>query len=123
MLEIIDSKVPSIVAVRCSDRLTLEDFQCARTVVEDAIKLNEKICLIIEVTDIAFPTLKFFAKDFKFIFKHYKSIEKVAIIGNKAWQKCWFMLMRMTFDLNGRFFKSMQHEQAWEWIKEDLYKI
>jgi hypothetical protein len=58
--------------------------------------------------------------DLKFGFKHYGDFERIAMVGNRKWEK-WMVQMSKPFTkAKVRYFDVSQVENAWAWLREGI---
>jgi hypothetical protein len=56
-------------------------------------------------------------EDLEFGWKFRHNIEKMAIVGDKSWERWITHLARPFYALNARFFDIEDIEQAWTWLR------
>jgi len=121
MFQFIPVHEDNIYAVRVSGKLSHEDYQAFLPQLESLIKPNEKIALLIELDDFHGVDLSAMKDDFFFGMKHGDSFEKVAIVGDKKWQK-WMTLLSSPF-LKGeiKYFNRIALQDGWDWLRIKKY--
>ena len=117
MFEIIATDYPGLVAVKVSGKLTKNEFLQVKTEIEKNIRQYGKFRFLIEASGLKVPEAGFFAEDFKFIIHNHKNAERVALAGDKTWEKLWLEFIRLITSVDARFFDSGDLSKAWEWIK------
>ena len=56
--------------------------------------------------------------DVKFAAAHYTKIERIAMVGDKAWEK-WMTVVGKPFTMAKiRYFDAAQIDAAWKWLQE-----
>ncbi len=55
--------------------------------------------------------------DLVFWIKHIKNIERLAIVGQKEWEKWLELLEKPLIHTNVKYYKTSNIEDAWNWIK------
>lgn len=108
-------------AVRVSGKLTHEDYLDFLPQLESLIKPGEKISLLIELDDFHGADLSAIKDDLNFGISHNKSFEKVAIVGDKKWQK-WMTLLASPF-ISGeiKYYNRVALQEAWDWLRIHKY--
>ncbi|MHB9140028.1 MAG: SpoIIAA family protein [Victivallaceae bacterium] len=117
MFEIIATDYPGLVAVKVSDKLTKDEFLQVKTELEKNISQYGKFRFLVEASDLKVPEAGFFVEDFKFIIHNHQYAEKVALIGDKRWEKIWMEFIKLITSVNAIFFDSCEQEKAWKWIQ------
>jgi len=117
MVEIIETEDPKLIAVKICDRITKDEFIQVKTEIEKVISQYGKFRFLIEAAGLEVPSPGFFMEDFKFILHNHKHAERVAMIGNKTWEKIWLEFVKLLTSVDVRFFDVSNKAEAWEWIK------
>ena len=79
-----DSK---IVEINLSGKLTKEDYQQFVPQIEQQIREHGKIRVLFQMSDFHGWKAGALWEDIKFDVKHFSDIERLAMIGDKAWEK------------------------------------
>ena len=106
-------------AVRASGKLTHEDYQEFLPKLEQQIQELDKLCLLIEFDNFSGWDLTAAKDDFIFGMKHLGDFERIALVGDKAWEN-WMALMAKPFMPSGtiRYFDRENLQNAWDWLRE-----
>ena len=106
-------------AIRVSGKLTHEDYQSFLPKLEEKIKQAGKVSLLLELDNFSGWDLKAAKDDFIFGLKHMGDLERIAIVGDKAWEH-WMSIMVKPFLLLGsvRYFNREELQEAWNWLRE-----
>ncbi len=109
----------STFAIRASGKLTHEDYQSFLPKLEEKIKQVGKVSLLLELDNFSGWDLKAAKDDFTFALKHMGDLERIAIVGDKAWEH-WMALMAKPFVLLGtvHYFSQEHMQDAWDWLRE-----
>jgi len=121
MFQFIPVHEDHIYAVRVSGKLTHEDYQEFLPRLEGLINPGEKISLLIELDDFHGADIAALKDDLLFGLKHSDEFEKVAIVGDKKWQK-WMTLLSTPF-IQGKvkYFNRVALQDAWDWLRIKTY--
>lgn len=119
MLQIIPVSDGNTIAVRASGKLSHEDYQKFIPVLEKQIKEFEKVTLLFEFDNFTGWDLKAAKDDFKFGMKHLADFERIAMVGDKAWEH-WMAFIAKPFLISGevRYFNRENLQDAWDWLRE-----
>lgn len=119
MLEFIPVFDDNTLAVRASGKLTHEDYQEFLPKLEQQIQELDKLCLLIEFDNFSGWDLTAAKDDFIFGMKHLGDFERIALVGDKAWEN-WMALMAKPFMPSGtiRYFDRENLQNAWDWLRE-----
>ncbi|MEB8434389.1 STAS/SEC14 domain-containing protein [Cocleimonas sp. KMM 6892] len=126
MLQIIPVYEGNTIAVRASGKLSHEDYQKFIPELEKHIKEHEKITLLFEFDNFTGWDLDAVKDDFKFGMKHLENFERIAMVGDKAWER-WMSFIAKPFLISGevKYFNRENLQDAWDWLREreDLEKL
>ena len=108
----------NIVAIKISGKLEKEDYDIFVPELEDAIKRHGKIRLLLELEDFHGWTTGALWEDTKFDVRHFNDIERLAILGDKAWEKGMAVFCKAFTTADIRYYDLSQREDAEAWIVE-----
>jgi len=113
----------NIIAVRASGKLSHEDYQAFLPVLEKKIIALEKPSILFELDNFQGWSLQAAKDDFNFAMEHMGDFERVAIVGDKAWEH-WMVAMIKPFLPFGRvhYFDRDTIQQAWRWLREPMQR-
>jgi len=119
MLQIIPVSDGNTIAVRASGKLSHEDYQKFIPVLEKQIEEFDKVTLLFEFDNFTGWDLKAAKDDFKFGMKHLADFERIAMVGDKAWEH-WMAFIAKPFLISGevRYFNRENLQDAWDWLRE-----
>ncbi len=117
MFQFIPVHEDNIYAVRVSGKIHHEDYQKFLPELEDLIKENEKISLLIEFDDFNGIDLSAIKDDFNFGRKHNNDFEKLAIVGDKKWMKWMTLLSNPFVEGTIKYFERPDLQTAWDWLR------
>src|SRR4051812_13342054 len=73
--------------IRLSGKLTKEDYQRFVPEIERLIKENGKLRMLVELRDFHGWDMMALWQDIKFDMKHFKDIERLALVGDSKWEQ------------------------------------
>lgn len=107
-----------IVVVHVSDKLTKDDYAAFAPEFERLIALHGKLRVIFDMRDFRGWTLGALWEDLKFDYKHFRDIERIAMIGEKKWQQWMATFCRPFTTAKVMYFTHDEVEKAEEWVAE-----
>lgn len=117
MIEFIEPTYGNLVATRASGKLVKEDYDKILPVLNKLEGKNPKIRWYFEMApDFEGWSLEAAVKDLKFDISHAKLLEKVAMVGDKKWEKLLTGLMNPFTSAEVKYFELSQKEEAQVWI-------
>ena len=118
MIEILSTDSDKVVAFKMSGKLHDADYKEFVPAVEAAIEAHGKIRMLAQFHDFHGWDMHAMWDDTKFAAKHLTEIERIALVGEKTWEK-WMAKVCRPFTLAKiRYFDIADIDQAWEWIAE-----
>lgn len=117
-IEIEGNSWQNILTMRISGKLTKEDYERFVPEIEQMMAAHENVRILVELTDFHGWTAAAAWEDSKFGMRHYSDIERMAIVGEKAWEKGMAMLLKPFTKAKVKYFDSSQMDAAKTWIME-----
>ncbi|PKV63563.1 SpoIIAA family protein [Pontibacter ramchanderi] len=118
MLEILPETHGNVLAVRVRDRLTIPDFDRYRNIVRDLMLKNEETHIYYEMVDVAWINPVAAIENGLFDIIHGLDYGRVAMVGEKRWQK-WSAKLASTVKKHGiRYYNLTDKEQAMRYVLE-----
>lgn len=112
-----------ILVLHVSGKLTREDYTRFLPEVERQVQKHGKIRILFEMHDFHGWSTGALWDDFKFDLKHFRDIERLAVIGEKKWQKGMATFCRPFTTAEVRYFDHSQSAVADAWLHEQLVAI
>ncbi|MBN1360448.1 MAG: STAS/SEC14 domain-containing protein [Sedimentisphaerales bacterium] len=109
-----------LMTVRVSGKLTKEDYDRFVPEIEQAIERFGKIRFLLEMRDFHGWQAAALWEDIKFDAKHFADIERLALVGDKKWEKGMGTFCEPFTTAKIKYFDLTQVEQAREWITAGL---
>ncbi len=105
-----------LLVVRLSGKLHKSDYARFVPAVEDAVRRHGKIRMLVEMHNFHGWDAGGLWEDVKFDLKHFNDIERLAIVGEKSWEK-WMAAFCKPFTTAAiRYFPADREAEAREWI-------
>jgi len=118
MFEFMDMGDDKILAVKVTGKLTHKDYtQVCIPKLNAALKAHNKVRLYVEMHDFAGWDWEAAWDDFKTGFGHRHDIEKLALVGEKAWQEWAVKIFGLMMSGEVQYFPQDQKEAAKAWVK------
>ena len=108
-----------VIEVQASDKLTKDDYEQFVPEVERLIQEHGKVRILFDMRNFHGWSASALWEDVKFDLKHFKDIERLAMIGDKSWEKWMAGFCRPFTSASIRYFDQSEADQAQDWIKED----
>jgi universal stress protein A len=118
MFKPIPVNVKGVVAFKAVGKLTHDDYQRFLPTLEAILREEGPISLLLELENFHGWELEAAKDDYEFARTHLDSFRRIAIIGDRGWER-WLALMAKPFtDIKVRFFTRDQLTEAWDWVRE-----
>lgn len=108
-----------LLEVQVAGRLTKEDYEEFVPAVERLIKQHGKIRLLVEMHDFHGWTPGGLWQDIKYGAKHFRDIERVAMVGERKWQHGMAVFCKPFTAAAIRYFGQTASSEARAWIERD----
>jgi hypothetical protein len=104
--------------VRVAGKLTKEDYQELVPIVDDQIRQFGKLRILFTMHDFHGWTAGALWEDTKFDLKHWKDIERLAIVGDKRWEQGMAAFCKPFTTAQIKYFDHSQLDEARAWLGE-----
>jgi hypothetical protein len=108
-----------VLEVRVTGKLTKEAYQTFVPAVDAQIKQYGKLRILFVMQDFHGWTANAMWEDLKFDLKHWKDIERLAIVGDKKWEKGMAAFCKPFTKAQIRYFDAAQVAEAREWLESE----
>jgi translation initiation factor IF-3 len=115
----VETTNPNIIAVRVSGKLSKADYETFVPEVERLIEEHDKVRILFEMRDFHGWELGALWEDTKFDIKHFTHIERLAMLGDKKWEKGMAAFCRPFTTAKIRYFDVADEAEARSWITGD----
>lgn len=105
-----------VVEVQLTGKLAKEDYEQFIPAVERLVKQHGKIRMLVEMHDFHGWTAGALWQDIKFDAKHFKDIERIAMVGETKWQHGMALLCKPFTAAEIRYFDAAALDPARAWL-------
>lgn len=117
MIEKMNESTGNIIGFKAVGTITKEDYALLTAEVESLIREVGSLCLLLDLETFEGEEFKAWGADLKFGHEFRKKIQKMAIVGDKKWQKWLTSLVDPFYARDARFFPTAEREAAWVWLQ------
>jgi hypothetical protein len=118
-IQLNEKNVTNVLAVRVSGKLAKEDYDSLVPEFERLLKEHGKLRILLEMVDFHGWRAGALWEDIKFDFKHFTHIERVAMVGDKKWEKGMSIFCKPFTTAKVRYFDRADMDAARAWIESD----
>jgi hypothetical protein len=109
-----------LLAVELSGKLAKQDYEQFVPEVERLIRQHGKLRLVVELKDFHGWELGALWEDIKFDLKHFRDIERLALVGETRWEKGMAAFCKPFTTAEIRYFDKADRDKAYAWIQSGL---
>ncbi len=118
MIEQLPESTGKVLGFRMSGKLHDEDYKTFTPLIDAVAAKEGKVRLLAQFHDFQGWDLHALWDDIKFSTTHCTKIERIALVGEKSWEK-WMAAVCKPFTMAKiRYFDASQIDAAWAWLKE-----
>lgn len=118
MIETLSSGSSSVLGFRLSGKLHDADYKNFVPAVDAALAKEGKVRLLAQFHDFHGWDLPALWDDIKFSTTHCNKIDRIALVGEKTWEK-WMATVCKPFTMaKVQYFDASQMDAAWKWLQE-----
>ena len=119
MIATLQTGSPTTIGFKLSGKLHHGDYKSFVPTVEAVLAAQGKVRLFAQFEDFHGADLHAVWDDLKFGFKHYGDFERIAMVGDRRWEK-WLVQMSKPFTkAKMMFFDRSEVHAAWKWLQGD----
>jgi hypothetical protein len=105
-----------VLEIQLTGKLAKEDYEQLVPAVERLVKEHGRIHILVEMRDFHDWTPGALWEDIKFDAKHFKDIDRVAMVGETKWQQGMAVFCKPFTTAKIRYFDRSAIDQAREWL-------
>jgi hypothetical protein len=109
-----------VLTIKAVGKLTKQDYEAFVPKVEQLIQRFGKIRILFEMEDFHGWSAGALWQDIKFDIKHFKDIERVALVGDRKWEKGMSVFCKPFTTAKVKYFDVNEADKAQDWIKEGI---
>jgi len=107
----------NVLEVGVSGKLTHEDYEHFVPMVEQMVKEHGKIRVLLDMVDFHGWEAAAVWDDTKFTFKHFSDISRIAMVGDKKWEKAMSAICGPFTSAEVRYFDWHELNEARDWLE------
>ena len=109
-----------VLAINLTGKLDKEDYEHFIPEVERLIQEHGKLRMLVRMHDFHGWTAGALWEDLKFDMKHLRDIERIAMVGDKAWEHGMAVFCKPFTGATIRYFDQSEADQALAWLEADM---
>lgn len=118
MIELLPQSSDKVLGFKMSGKLHDEDYKHYEKLIDDAVGKQGKVRILAQFHDFHGWDLHALWDDIKFSTTHCNKIERIALVGEKTWEK-WMAKVCKPFTMAKlQYFDAANLPAAWTWLQE-----
>ena len=119
MIETIETGSPKVVGLKLCGKLHDGDYRQFVPAMETILTAAGKVRLFIQFDDFHGWDLHAAWDDLKFGLKHYSDFERIAMVGDRKWEKWMASFCKPFTTAKVKYFDRSDVDAAWKWLQEN----
>ena len=107
-----------VVGYKAVGTITASDYLQLESEVKALVEKEGSICMLIDLSEFKWEKLEAWLPDLKFGSEFHHEIKKMAIVGDKTWEKWITHLSKPFFARDAKYFHHADIDKAWAWLRE-----
>ena len=101
---------------KVSGDVTTADYEVLNPAVEEAVDRRGTIRLLLDLTEFHREKISAWGSDLRFGHRYHDTIDRLAIVGNRSWERHLAQLASPFYARESAFFET--EADAWAWLRE-----
>ena len=119
MIEKLSESSGNVIGYRTVGTITPADYDEIVPEIEELVRQEGSIRMLMDMKEFHGATVKAWWSDLKFGHEFHKNIDKMAIVGDKSWEKWLTSLIKpLSYAREARYFHTADIDAAWTWLRE-----
>ena len=123
MIQTVETGYRKVVGLMLVGKLHDEDYKQVLPKMESILTAEGKVRLFIQLEDFQGWDLRAAWDDLTFNLKHWADFERIAMVGDRKWEKWMANFCKAFMKAEVRCFDSSEIDAAWNWIQEGQERI
>ena len=119
MLEKLGESSGSVAGYKVVGKVTVEDYRQLEPEIQDLVDQHDSVSLMLDLQEFAGEEVRAWLPDLRFGHRFHDKIARMAIVGDKRWQKWLTALASPWYAKEARFFLPEETDKAWSWLRQD----
>ena len=118
MFEKLSESSGNVVGYKVVGKLEPSDYEKLEPEVKALVEKEGTIRLLFDMAGYKGETAEGWIADYKFGREFHNKVQKMAVVGDKTWEKWLTHLAKAAYATDARFFQSADISKAWTWLRE-----
>lgn len=117
MIEKLTQSSDDVLGFKASGNITKADYETMVPAVEAALQTYESVRVLLDLTEFKWEKAEAWGSDWKFGRDFHKKINKMAIVGDKTWEKWLATVAGPFYAVEAKFYQADDIDSAWAWLR------
>ena len=117
MIEKLNQSSEDVLGFKASGVITKADYEMMVPAVAAALQEHETVNILLDMTEFKWEKVEAWGADWNFGREYHQKISKMAIVGNKTWEKWLTKLAAPFYAVEAKFYHSDDIDSAWTWLR------
>ena len=119
MIEKLAESSGNVVGYKAIGTITASDYQKLEPEFKALVEKEGNMRLLIDLSEFKWEKMEAWLQDLKFGSEFHHDIQKLAVVGDKTWEKWMTQLACKPFYArDAKFFHTADIDKAWAWLRE-----
>ena len=118
MIEKMAESSGNVLGYKFTGTITIDDFKKMEPEVNAVVQKEGNVRILFNLSGFKWEKIDALVADLKFGHKFHEKIQRMAIVGDKTWEKWITTLARPFYAKEAKYFQSADTVKAWSWLKE-----
>jgi len=116
MIKALSQSSGSVVGYKFSGTITREDYETFVPQVQALVEQEGSINMLLDLEEFEWEKISAWGEDMKFGHDYHEKIAKMAIVGDKKWEKWLTKLVDPFYASKAKYFNTTEMDAAWDWV-------
>ena len=118
MIEQLEQSSDNTLGYKVSGTVVKDDYEVLTREVQALVERVGDINVLLDLTEFRWEKVSAWGADLKFGHDYHKKIAKMAIVGDKKWEKWLTKLVDPFYASQAKYFHTTEMDAAWDWLRE-----
>jgi hypothetical protein len=119
MIETIETGTEKVIGWKLHGTLHDDDYQRFLPQIESILTKQGKVRMFVQFEDFHGWDLRAAWDDLKFGVRHYSDFERIAMVGDRRWEKWMAALCKPFTGAKVKYFDQSEVAEAWRWLQDE----
>jgi hypothetical protein len=120
VLEKLSESAGPVVGYKIVGKVTVADYEQLNPEVQALVdQYDDDVCVLLDFQEFAGEEAKAWLPDMKFGHRFHDKIARMAVVGDKRWEKWMTSLVDPFYAKDAKFFHPEETDKAWAWLREE----